>query len=187
MFGSAATSPLKCIDIQTGAQRWSLSGFGRGGTILVDKKLLALSERGDLVLIEPNPNAYTEIARFTAFANYDAYTNKCWNVAAVSDGKIFARSTAEAVCLDVSIPALRMLPPKLVTGTRLQLIVGTENGSPIDTGRLANIEIFHSPDIATEITHWTKVVAGLTLENGIITCEVEAHGAAAFYVVTEPR
>jgi outer membrane protein assembly factor BamB len=46
--------------------------------------------------VEASPAAYREKARAKAVAG------KCWNHAAVANGRIYARSTTEAVCLDVS-------------------------------------------------------------------------------------
>ena len=75
---------------------WSEAGFGPGGVILVDGRLLALGDRGQLVLIEATPEAYKEVARAQALAG------KCWNHPVISNGRVYARSTKEGVCLDVS-------------------------------------------------------------------------------------
>jgi outer membrane protein assembly factor BamB len=88
--------PLKCIDIQTGDEKWSKEGFGQGGTILVDGSLVTLAENGELVVVEATPKSYNETARTKAV------TGKCWNNVAIADGRIYARSTKEGVCLDVS-------------------------------------------------------------------------------------
>ncbi len=186
MFGSVATSPLKCIDAQTGIQRWSVNGFGRGGTILVDNHLLALTEQGDLVVAEASPEAYTEISRLRVFPNYDANLNKCWNVPAVCDGRIYARSTAEAICLDVSIPPLTMLAPVFLSGNRLQLRVGTESGAALDTARVANIRVCWSTDCREPISSWSAVGNALSLVNGQATVEVPVDSDAAFYIAIEP-
>lgn len=88
--------PLKCIELATGEEKWSKDGFGQGGTILVDGSLVTLAENGELVVVEATPKSYNETARTKAV------TGKCWNNVAVSNGRIYARSTKEGVCLDVS-------------------------------------------------------------------------------------
>jgi len=88
-------SPLKCIDLATGAVKWSKSGFGPGGVTLADGNLLVLSDIGDLVLIKATPDGYTELARSHVLAG------KCWNSVAISNGRIYARSTREGVSLDI--------------------------------------------------------------------------------------
>lgn len=88
--------PLKCINLTTGEEKWSKDGFGQGGTILVDGSLVTLAENGELVVVEATPRTYNETARAKVV------TGKCWNNVAVANGRIYARSTKEGVCLDVS-------------------------------------------------------------------------------------
>lgn len=88
--------PLKCINLATGEEKWSKDGFGQGGTILVDGSLVTLAENGELVVVEATPRSYNETARAKVV------TGKCWNNVAVANGRIYARSTKEGVCLDVS-------------------------------------------------------------------------------------
>ncbi|MBI4658085.1 MAG: PQQ-binding-like beta-propeller repeat protein [Verrucomicrobia bacterium] len=95
MFGHGFLQ-LKCVELATGNEKWSADGFGYGSVLVVDGKILAASEDGQLVLLDPNPNAYTELAR------YRALQGKTWNVPAISGGRIYFRSTTEAVCLDVA-------------------------------------------------------------------------------------
>jgi outer membrane protein assembly factor BamB len=99
LFGQAqfATGPLKCIDLATGAVKWSKPGFGPGGVTLTEGgNLLVLSDAGDLVLVKAAPDAYTELARAHILSG------KCWNSAALSNGRVYARSTREGVSIDIS-------------------------------------------------------------------------------------
>jgi outer membrane protein assembly factor BamB len=98
IFGQAqhGRAPLKCVDIATGEVKWSQGGFGMGGCTLVDGRVLVLSDAGDLVLVKATPDGYTEEARSHVLAG------KCWNYPAVSGGRIYARSTKEGVCVDVT-------------------------------------------------------------------------------------
>jgi outer membrane protein assembly factor BamB len=82
--------------MSTGKVLWSQEGFGPGGLTLVDGHVMVLSDAGDLVMVKATPDAYTETARSHILAG------KCWNVAAISDGEVFARSTKEGVCLKVA-------------------------------------------------------------------------------------
>ena len=88
--------PLKCVELATGEEKWSQEGFGQGGTILADGHLVTLAENGDLVVVEATPKSYNETARTKAV------TGKCWNNVALANGRIYARSTKEGVCLDVA-------------------------------------------------------------------------------------
>jgi outer membrane protein assembly factor BamB len=96
-FKKFGTGPLKCVKLATGEIQWEQPGFGAGNVILVGGKLLALSDAGELVVVEPTPKAYQEQARMKAVPG------KCWSTPAVSDGRIYVRGTQEGVCLDVSV------------------------------------------------------------------------------------
>ena len=47
-------------------------------------------------LIDPQPDGYKEIART------DVLDGKCWTTPVLANGRIYARSTKEAACFDVS-------------------------------------------------------------------------------------
>lgn len=91
-YGKAA---LKCIDIRTGEVKWAQSGFGHGATIMVGGKLLAISDAGRLVLVEPTPTAYRELAAANTI------DGKVWASLAYSDGQVLMRSTTTGACLEL--------------------------------------------------------------------------------------
>ena len=95
-FKKFKTGPLKCVELATGEVKWEQPGFGQGNVILVGDKLLALTDEGQLVVVEATPAAYKEICRT------QAVKGKCWSTPALSDGRIYVRSCEEGACLDVS-------------------------------------------------------------------------------------
>jgi len=95
-FKEYGKGPIKCVEIATGAVKWEKEGFGPGHVILAGDKLVALSDAGEIVLIDPKPTGYAELARA------DVLDGKCWTTPVLANGRIYARSTKEAVCLDVS-------------------------------------------------------------------------------------
>jgi outer membrane protein assembly factor BamB len=98
MFGfkQHKTGPVKCVELATGKEMWAQPGFGPGNLIMVDNHLLVLSDAGDLVLVDPSPSSYKEVTRA------HVVNGKCWSTPVISGGRIYARSAAESVCLDVS-------------------------------------------------------------------------------------
>ena len=65
--------------------------------MVADGKLIVLSRRGDLILAEASPTAYTEIGRAKIFS-----TGDCWNGPVLSDGRIYVRNeNGTLVCLDL--------------------------------------------------------------------------------------
>jgi outer membrane protein assembly factor BamB len=95
-FKDFGKGPMKCVELATGKEIWSKAGFGPGGVLLVDGNILALDDRGQLVLVEADPKGYNEKGRFQAI------DGKCWNCPSLSNGRIYARSTKEGGCFDVS-------------------------------------------------------------------------------------
>lgn len=95
-FKEYGSGPVKCVDVATGSIQWEKGGFGPGHVIGVDGHVLALSDAGELVLIEATPKSYREAGRA------DVLDGKCWTTPVVAGGRVFARSSKEAVCLDVS-------------------------------------------------------------------------------------
>ncbi len=95
-FKEYGKGPLKCVELVTGKIKWEQPGFGAGNVIRIGGHLLALSDKGDLVLAEATPAAYKELARA------DVLNGKCWSTPAFSNGRVYARSTLEAVCVDLT-------------------------------------------------------------------------------------
>jgi outer membrane protein assembly factor BamB len=93
-FKEYGAGPVKAVDVATGAVKWQREGFGPGQVILAGDKVLALSDAGDLVLFEATPTDYKETARAHVLEG------KCWTTPVLANGKIYARSTKEAVCID---------------------------------------------------------------------------------------
>ncbi len=95
-FKEYGAGPVKCVEAATGKILWEQPGFGPGNVTLADGKLIALSDAGELVVIATNPKAYTELSRAKIL------DGKCWSTPVFSGGRVYARSTKEGVCLDVS-------------------------------------------------------------------------------------
>ncbi len=188
-IGSESDSQLKCIDMRTGTVKWSAPGFGRGATILVDDHLVSITEFGDLVLIKPMTNAYTELARFKAIPGYHDFTNKCWNSPAASDGRVFVRSTAFVAAFDFSIPALKMDAPRFMTPNALNLSIRTVNGAPVTSNRLAVMEVRATSTPSLAVTQWNKLTNSLTLTGGLVRVENVSAGMQTqqFFIVSEPK
>src|SRR5215831_10741876 len=132
---------LQCIEMRTGTVKWTTNNFGHGGTLLVDNNLVIITEVGDLVLVKPDTNAYVELGRFQAIPDYQQDFNKCWNSPAVADGRVYVRSTSYGACFNLSVPNLKLDPPKPAPANRFQLTIRAADGSPIDSNRMAAMEL----------------------------------------------
>ncbi|HET6247573.1 MAG TPA: PQQ-binding-like beta-propeller repeat protein [Tepidisphaeraceae bacterium] len=95
-FKRFGVGPLKCVEVATGKVVWTKDGFGAGQVIMAKDKLIALADNGEVVIVDPTPDSYKEVARMKAVSG------KCWSTPALSDGHLYVRSTKEAACFDVS-------------------------------------------------------------------------------------
>ncbi len=87
-----SNSKLQCISIETGETKWGKRGLGKGSLILVDNKLLVLSDKGILKLVDTNPDIYTEISSFQAL------DGKSWTAPSFSNGLLFLRNLTQMAC-----------------------------------------------------------------------------------------
>ena len=83
--------------IENGAYpiKWEQPGFGAGNVLVVNGQIVALSDKGEVVVAKATPEAYTEITRAKII------TGKCWTTPALSDGRLYVRSTKEGACVDL--------------------------------------------------------------------------------------
>jgi outer membrane protein assembly factor BamB len=88
---------LECRDIQTGGVKWSEPAVAAGGaTTVAGKTLIVQHEDGKIVLVDPSPSGYRKLAEAQPLKG------KAWSMAVVSNGRMYARTDKEGVCLDVA-------------------------------------------------------------------------------------
>ena len=87
---------LVCLDPATGERRWKGGRYGHGQTILAGNRLLVQSEDGEIVLVDPRPDAHHELARFSIF------DQKTWNPPALAGRFLLVRTDTEAACYELS-------------------------------------------------------------------------------------
>jgi outer membrane protein assembly factor BamB len=88
-----AGARLRCVELKSGAVKWQKERFGCASMVLADGRLIALTETGDLVLIEPTPEGYREKSR-AAVLN----AAPCRAEIALADGKLYGRDGKRLVC-----------------------------------------------------------------------------------------
>ena len=87
---------LRCVEFMTGKVKWKDPSTGMGSVMAADGKLIALSERGELIIAEAKPHAFKALARTQVLGG------RCWTVPVLSHGRIFCRNAkGDCVCLDV--------------------------------------------------------------------------------------
>lgn len=91
-FKQYGDGPMKAVNLVEGEEKWEQEGFGPGNCILAGGQLLALSDDGHLVLVDPDPSSYKEVVRTKVV------DGKCWSTPTLANGHVFVRSTKEAAC-----------------------------------------------------------------------------------------
>ena len=170
-----STRSLACFSMAGRTNTWTTSTVGSGNPgyaslIKVGGKLLVLTEPGELVLLEPNPAAYTEIAR------YQALNGTSWNHPAFSNGRIYARSDTEIVALEVAaavapLPALRLAAELRLDVGRLRVRITAENGAALTAAEALRVQLQLAAPPPNDIAAWqaaevsfSPVGAGLEAE-----------------------
>jgi outer membrane protein assembly factor BamB len=88
---------LVCLDPATGERRWKEGRYGHGQVLLVGDLLLVQTEEGEIVLVEPRPDARVEVARFAAL------DGKTWNPPALAGRLLLVRNEREAACYELPV------------------------------------------------------------------------------------
>ena len=91
-----ANNSLVCVNLATGRRMWERQRFGFGSLIAAGGRLIVLTELGELIILEANPHAYTELAYARVLGK------RCWTTPALSGGRLYARTAkGSAVCVDL--------------------------------------------------------------------------------------
>jgi outer membrane protein assembly factor BamB len=87
---------LKCVEFATGVEKWKHAGFGSGGVIIANGKLIAVSGSSELLIAPASPDGFKPVSRAQILGG------KCWTAPVLADGRIFIRnSRGEIACVDV--------------------------------------------------------------------------------------
>jgi outer membrane protein assembly factor BamB len=87
---------LACVETKTGQRLWKDGRYGHGQGLLVGEIILITSEKGEVVLVQPNPEKLVEMGRFEVFSD------KTWNPPALAGEYLLMRNDKEAACLQLA-------------------------------------------------------------------------------------
>ncbi len=178
------SAPLKCVELATGAEKWSEDGFGLGATLLVNDKILALTEGGEIVIVEPDPAAYRELGRF------QAVQGKAWNSPALSGGRLFVRSTTEMAAFDVSLPLpkpLRLGAVQVLDNDAVRFTLSGVDGQPVSLDRARRIQVLWAAAVPS--AEWESRTAAFSAQGDSLLVEVPLAATSDrsyFRVVEQP-
>ncbi|MCI0537413.1 MAG: PQQ-binding-like beta-propeller repeat protein [Verrucomicrobiales bacterium] len=94
--GLEAEGTLRCIELKTGAVKWTQAGVGIGTQMAVGNKLVVLTGTGELIVAEATPAGFKSLARAQVLGG------RCWTVPVFANGRLYCRNAqGDLVCLDV--------------------------------------------------------------------------------------
>jgi outer membrane protein assembly factor BamB len=88
---------LRCVDLKTRKIRWQKEEFGNGTMVLADGRLIILTEKGELCLVQATPEAFRETARFRLLTASPSRAQ-----IALSGGRLYARDQKKQVCVNLA-------------------------------------------------------------------------------------
>src|SRR5262249_3881626 len=92
-----AQATLHCIETRTGKELWKKPKVGKYHATLLrtgNNKLLMLEEAGNLVLFDPDPKEYRELAR-------SKVCGETWAHPALANSRLYVRDNKEVICLQL--------------------------------------------------------------------------------------
>ncbi len=79
---------LTCMNFETGEVAWKQRGLGCGSLMIADGKILALTEKGELILAKATPDGFQELSTSSFL------TGRCWTVPVLFHGRIYGRNAS---------------------------------------------------------------------------------------------
>jgi outer membrane protein assembly factor BamB len=87
---------LKCLEFETGQEKWTYAGFGSGAVIVADGKLIAFAGTGELMVAPATPAGFKPTARAQLLGG------NCWTAPVLANGRIYCRNNhGDVVVVDV--------------------------------------------------------------------------------------
>lgn len=99
---------LQCVDLMTGELKWRGGADASWGTLVyVDGLLLCLTDKGKLLLVNPDPNEYNKITEFQTSlrvvdSGYPKKSQYVWTIPVVANGKLYVRYCNHLICYDLT-------------------------------------------------------------------------------------
>ncbi|MGK0187675.1 MAG: outer membrane protein assembly factor BamB [Verrucomicrobiales bacterium] len=83
-----------CISLEDGERQWKDGRYGYGQNLLVGDVFLVQAERGNVILVNANPEKHEELATLEALAS----NTKSWNTPTLAGSYLLVRNDVEAAC-----------------------------------------------------------------------------------------
>jgi outer membrane protein assembly factor BamB len=87
---------LKCIEAETGTEKWAAPNFGSGAVMVADGKLIAMNGTGELSVAPVSPEGFKPMSRAQVLGG------RTWTVPVLANGFVYCRNfRGDIVALDL--------------------------------------------------------------------------------------
>lgn len=97
----SANATLRCVEFKTGKVQWSQPNLTRCSLTAAGKDLVVVAERGEVFLIEANPQQFTPITQHRFADPAQRLRYPAWSAAIIADGKMFVRDKNTLFCFQI--------------------------------------------------------------------------------------
>jgi hypothetical protein len=136
---------FRCIDFQTGKERWATDKVGHASVLVADGKLVLLEDTGTLILARASAEGYDELARHALLPDQGV----CWTPPTLWRGRLLVRNHQRALCVYVGDPA-RLTPQE-----RAQAVAAADL-PPVRTFAWTNL-IGREPEFPNDAPSWSEL------------------------------
>jgi outer membrane protein assembly factor BamB len=177
---------FRCLDWTTGKTKWSSEKIGQASAIAADGKLILFTDRGELVLLRESSEECIELARAGVFPD-----EICWTSLALSGGRLYLRSPARAVCIDLrevrenetraTVATTRVADIARAERWDLSQLVGGEREAPFDPPTSGELWLWFKASLVTfAIAAALHAASQLLRSSGRLTALILLFVAGAF-------
>lgn len=98
-FSGANRGTFKCVDLKTGEEKWSTKELGQGTCTFADGHIICMDVKGNLSLIEPNPESLKIVGDIPDALGEVRY--QAWTVPVIANGNLYVRYLQTLVCYEL--------------------------------------------------------------------------------------
>ncbi len=87
---------LKCVELETGQEKWSTKEAGWGTLVYADDHLICQDIKGNLFLVRPDPEGFRKVAEHRGAV--PGVRQNAWTVPVVANGRLYLRYRQRLIC-----------------------------------------------------------------------------------------
>jgi outer membrane protein assembly factor BamB len=90
---------FKCIELETGVEKWSTKEIGWGTCVGVEEYLLCCDVKGSLFLIKPDPEKFVKVTSIPKI--WGKVRGATWTLPVLANGKLYLRFKQSLMCFEI--------------------------------------------------------------------------------------